>query len=67
MAIQFQSLKLKDPDLFGVSLAGSVSRSDKTALQELAQPAMSRKKVQLVLDLIILMRTVKVVLFGRGK
>ncbi len=37
--------------MFGVSLAGSVSRSDKTALQELAQQAMSRKKVQLVLDL----------------
>ncbi len=51
MAIRFQSLKLKDPALFGVSLAGSVSRSDKTALQELAQQAMSRKKVQLILDL----------------
>jgi len=51
MAIKFQSLKLTDDDLFGVSLEGSVSRSDKSALQELADQAMSRNKVQLVLDL----------------
>jgi len=51
MAIKFKPLKLKNPDLFGVSLTGSVSRSDKSALQELADQAMSRSKVQLVLDL----------------
>lgn len=51
MAIQFQSLKLKDQDLFGISLKGSVSRSDKTALLELATQAMSRQKVKLVMDL----------------
>jgi len=51
MAIKFQSLKLNNPDLFGISLTGSVSRSDKSALQELADQAMSRSKVQLVLDL----------------
>lgn len=51
MAIKFKSLKLSNPDLFGVSLTGSVSRSDKSVLQELADQAMSRSKVQLVLDL----------------
>ncbi len=51
MAIQFQSLKLEDQDLFGISLQGSVSRSDKSALLELATQAMSRKKVKLVMDL----------------
>ncbi len=51
MAIQFQSIQLEDKRLFGVSLSGTVSRTDKTALQELADQAMSRKKVNLVLDL----------------
>ena len=51
MAIQFQSLKLEDQELFGISLRGTVSRSDKSALQELAEQAMSRGKVKLVLDL----------------
>jgi anti-anti-sigma regulatory factor len=51
MAIQFQPLKLEDQRLFGISLMGTVSRSDKSALQELADQAMSRGKVKLVLDL----------------
>ena len=44
MAIKFQSLKLSSEDLFGVALAGTVSRSDKSALQELANQAMDRRK-----------------------
>ncbi len=51
MAIQFQSIKIKEPSLFGISMTGSVSRSDKAALEELAQQAMARKKVHLILDL----------------
>ncbi len=51
MAIQFQNLTLQDKDLFGVSLTGTVSRSDKGALQELAEQAMKHGKVHLVLDM----------------
>jgi len=51
MAIRFQNLALDNPDLFGVSLEGTVSRSDKGALQELADQAMERGKVHLVLDM----------------
>lgn len=51
MAIRFQNLALEDTDLFGVSLTGTVSRSDKGALKELAQQAMKRGKVSLILDL----------------
>ncbi|MCP4291754.1 MAG: STAS domain-containing protein [bacterium] len=51
MAIQFHALKISDPGLFGVSLTGTVSRSDKAALEELAQQATARNKVKLVLDL----------------
>ncbi len=51
MAIKFQSLELTDPGLFGIALTGTVSRSDKAALQELTWQAMSRSKTKLVLDL----------------
>lgn len=51
MAIQFQTIPLSNADLFGVSLTGTVSRSDKGALKELADQAMKRGKVYLVLDL----------------
>ena len=51
MAIRFQNLALDNAELFGVSLEGTVSRSDKGALQELADQAMHRGKVHLVLDM----------------
>lgn len=51
MAIQFKTLTLPDPELFGVALQGSVSRSDKNALQELADQALRRHKIHLILDL----------------
>jgi len=51
MAIRFEPLKLKNPDLFGVKLIGTVSPADKRRICELADKCMSNGKVDLILDL----------------
>jgi anti-anti-sigma regulatory factor len=51
MALQFKSLKLPSPDLFGVSLSGSVGRGDRDRLKELADKCLKHGKTNVLLDL----------------
>lgn len=51
MAVQFKPLKLQNPDLFGVSLSGSMGRGDRDRLKELADKCLLNGKVRLVLDM----------------
>jgi HD-GYP domain-containing protein (c-di-GMP phosphodiesterase class II) len=50
VAISFKPLKLGDPGLFGVGVEGSVGRSDRSLLQELAAKCLARDKTRLILD-----------------
>ncbi len=50
MAISFKPLKLDDPGLFGVGVEGSVGRSDRSLLQELAAKCLARDKTRIILD-----------------
>jgi len=51
MATRFKPLKLDNPDFFGIGLAGSVGRGDKSHLLELAEKCLANDKVKLVMDL----------------
>jgi len=51
MATRFKSLKLRNADLFGVALSGSVGRRDHKSLQDLADRALAIGRVNVVLDL----------------
>ncbi len=51
MALQFKPLKLSSPDLFGVSLSGSVGRGDRDRLKELADKCLKHGKTNVLLDL----------------
>ena len=50
MATRFQSIGLKNPNLFGVRLAGTVAPGDKKLLVELAEKCLAKGKVHLILD-----------------
>lgn len=51
MALKFKPLKIENPDLFGISLSGSVGRGDRDRLKELADKCLLNGRVKLVLDL----------------
>ncbi len=50
MGMQFQPLKLANPELFGIRLTGAVGRADKTHLLELVDKCLDKEKLQVVLD-----------------
>lgn len=51
MALKFKPLKIENPELFGISLSGSVGRGDRDRLKELADKCLANGRVNLVLDL----------------
>ena len=51
MATHFESLTLDRPDLFGVTLSGTVSPGDKERLRELAAKCLKHGQVQVIMDL----------------
>ncbi len=51
MATRFKPLELKNPQLFGIGLAGIIGRSDKSNLLDLADRCLDKGKVHLILDL----------------
>ena len=50
MATRFQSIDLKNSQLFGVQLTGTVAPGDKKLLIELADKCLANEKVHLILD-----------------
>lgn len=51
MAIRYTPLELDEPQLFGIGLSGTVSRSDKQNLLALADRCLERGKLHLILDM----------------
>jgi anti-anti-sigma regulatory factor len=51
MAIRYTPLELEAPQLFGVTLSGTVARTDKQNLLALADRCLSRGKLHVVLDM----------------
>ncbi len=51
MATRFLPIELQNTNLFGVRLSGTIGRSDKTNLLEMAERCLSNGKVHIVLDL----------------
>ncbi len=51
MSINFESLKLAQPGLFGVRLCGSVGRAEKERLREFTAKCLANGKLHLILDM----------------